>query len=138
MTQANTRYAAKHGSDLFRSTNKTVEALLRIATPVRDEDGYGSLIDDLYFVFHEGPGNRLDHDPPMSFSDVNTLRTELRHDIDHGKAGKVRAKKKGGAAFRKYSGVDSPAGLAPERFAVVQLNVLDALKHDLTQVVESL
>lgn len=138
VTQANARHSAKTGDDLFKPTNKTVESLLRIARPVRDEDGYGSLIDDLYFVFHESPGGRLGV-IPASFGDVNILRTELRHDVDHGKAGKVRAKrKKGGETFKKYSSVDSPSGMAPERFAVVQLNILEALRNDLIKVVASL
>jgi hypothetical protein len=139
VTQANKKHSAKHGDDLFKPTNKTVEALLCVQKPIRNEDEYGSFVDDLYFLFHEGPGTRLGGNAPVSFSDVNTLRTDLRHDVDHGKEGKVRAKKKkSGATFKKYSGVATPSGLAPERFAVVQLTILDALKRGLTEIVESL
>lgn len=139
VAEANTKYSAKNGSDLFKSTNKTVSAMLRAATPIKDEDGYSALVDDLYFIFHEGPGDRLDKGNILSFSDINTLRTDLRHDVDHGKETKVRNKKKKfGAVFKKYSGAESYAGLAPERFAVVQLNLLEALKDDLSQVVDAL
>lgn len=139
VTNANERYSAKHGEDLFKSTNKTIGALLRVATPVKDEDGYKSLVDDLYFVFHEGLGNRLAGKTPISFSDVKTLRTELRHDVDHGNAGKVKAKKKkAGTVFEKLSGSPSPTGLAPERFPVVQTNLLNALRKDLRKIVEGL
>ena len=81
---------------------------------IKDYDG-GCLIDDLYFLFHEGSGERLAGNVPQAFNDVNALRTDLRHDVDHGKDKNVRAKRKALAnAFQKYSGAPSPAGLAPE------------------------
>jgi hypothetical protein len=47
-------------------------------------------------------GTRLNGKIPASFADVNTLRTELRHDVDHGEPAKVRAKKKkAGTIFDK-------------------------------------
>jgi hypothetical protein len=137
VTTANTRYAAKHGEDLFKVTNKTTEALHRIKEPIKDEDEYGKLIDHLYFLFHEGPGSRL-QEKPEAFSDVNVLRTDLRHDVDHGERNKVKRKKrKGGVTFKRYSGEESPAGLAPERFAVVQHALLNAIKRDLSSLVSS-
>jgi len=74
-----------------------------------------------------------------TFVDVNDLRTELRHDVDHGKSGKVRAKrKKLGLTFHKYSGTHSPEALAPERFAAVQTKLLLALENDLRQLATSI
>ena len=128
----NETYAHDHGQDLFKATNKTAQALTRLGTRSTDFNGYKSLIDDLYFLFHESVGIRLDAKKPESFEDVNTLRTDLRHDLDHGKAGKVRGKRrKSGEVFKKYAGAPSPASLAPERFVVVQANLLSALKKDL-------
>ncbi len=132
IAESNEKYAAQHGTNLFKPTNKTIQAQLRIGTPIQDYDGYETLIDDLYFLFHEGVGNRLEGKTPQSFKDINTLRTDLQHDVDHGKPAKVRAKKKKtGEVFKKYSGFPSPAGLAPERFVVVQTNILAAIKSDL-------
>jgi hypothetical protein len=55
--------------------------------------------------------------------------------VDHGKIKSVKAKKKQiGETFRKYAGAPSPAGLAPERFILVQANLLGALKRDLQQL----
>jgi hypothetical protein len=128
----NSQHAAKHGEDLFKATNKTVQAQLALGTAVKNYDEYKDLIEDMYFLFHEGVGNRLDGKTPPSFADVNTLRTELQHDVDHGAPGKVKAKKKkAGTVFEKYSGVPSPVSLAPERFLVVQSNLLAALRADL-------
>ncbi len=55
--------------------------------------------------------------------------------MNHGQKKKVKAKKKQiGEIFKKYAGAPSPAGLAPERFVVVQANLLGALKRDPKQL----
>ena len=80
-------------------------------------------------------GSRLDRPVPPSFGDVNTLRTDIQHDVDHGKKTQVKAKKmKTGQVFKKYAGAPSPAGLAPEHFVLVQANLLNALRRDLQQI----
>jgi len=132
----NTRYAAKHGSDLIKPTNKTTGALGRLAKPIDDYQGYSKLIDDLYFVFHEGVGQRLDDsNRPASFTDINLLRTGVRHDLDHGAVGKVRKKVRGIAeAFTRYAGAPTPQSLDPSQFRVVQANLLATLESDLATI----
>ena len=131
----NEEYSAEHGMDLFKTTNKTLQAQLRIRKPIRDFDMYKTFVDDLYFLFRESVGSRLDAQQPTSFSDVNTLRTGLRHDLDHGKEKNVRAKRqKIAKIFEKYAGVRSPESLAPERFVIVQNSLLVALKSDLQEL----
>lgn len=128
----NEGYSARHGTDLFKATNRSAKALARISKPIHDFGDYESLIDDLYFLFHEAVGTRLDGRTPVAFKDVSTLRTNLRHDVDHGSGGRVKAKRKQiGKTFRKYAGAPSPVGLAPELFVLVQSNLLSALKRDL-------
>jgi len=133
---ANTAYAAKHGEDLFKPTNNTARALTRIGTPISDFDRYKELIDDLYFLFRESVGQRLGTNWPSSFVDVNTLRTELRHDLDHGESGKVRAKRrKSGGAFAKYAGTGTAETLEPSRFVLVQANLLAGIEADLRPII---
>jgi hypothetical protein len=128
----NDAYAAKHGKDLFKATNRTSQALTSFGKPVVGLDGYKRFVETLYFVFHESVGERLDGKKPQSFADVNALRTDLEHDVDHGKVSKVSAKrKKLGATFQKFSGAASPSTLAPERFPLVQDVILSALVTDL-------
>jgi hypothetical protein len=130
--QTNEEYAADQGGDLFKSTNKTTRAITRLSASATDYDDYKQLIEDLYFLFHESVGTRLDGNVPQSFEDVNDLRTDLQHDLDHGKANKVRKKRQEvGQVFKKYAGVPSPTSLEPERFLVVQSNLLSALSKDL-------
>jgi hypothetical protein len=131
----NEHYAATHGDDLFKPTNKTALAQSRLASPVKDLDGYRSLIDDLYFVFHEGVGNRLGDSVPKPFADINALRTSLRHDVDHGKKGNVKKKRKSGAAaFRKYGGSGTPETASPEVLLLVQANLLAVLEAHLAKL----
>lgn len=132
----NSANAAKHGEDLFKSTNKTSQALLRLGKPVSGLGSYKEFIDNLYFIFREGVGQRLSGRTPESFNDVNSLRTDLQHDVDHGEKGKVVSKrKKIGQIFSKYSGAISPEVLDPSRFVLVQANLLTALELDLQNLV---
>ena len=128
----NGRYADQNGLDLFKMTNRTGPALKRMGAVVSDYAEYKNLISELYFVFHEGPGNRLAGNVPPSFEHVNLLRTGIQHDVDHGKPKQVAKKRQAiGQTFKKYSGVTSPEALAPERFPLVQANLLKALESDL-------
>ena len=132
LDQLNRRHSAKTGEDLFKATNKTAQALLRIRKPVTTLQGYENLVDDLYFLFRESAGTRLGPAWPTSFVHVNDLRTDLRHDVDHGEAGKVRAKKrKAGATFAIYAGGGTPDTVEPVKFPLVQANILGALEGDL-------
>jgi hypothetical protein len=137
--QVNTGYAAKHGKDLFKATNKTVAALQNIQRTVKNYNGYRSFVGDLYFVFWESVGNRLDALMPNSYKDVNALRTDLEHDLDHGKGKKVAAKrKKISAAFSKYATAATPSTLAPEQFVVLQANLLSAIETDTRALLKKL
>lgn len=134
--ERNEQYSAQHGEDLFKATNRTAQAQANAAKPLENFDDYRSFINDLYFLVYESVGSRLDARLPQSFGDVNSLRTDLQHDVDHGKKQKIRTKKKKiGAVFKRYAGVPSPAGLAPERFIVVQANLLSTIKRDLAQFI---
>lgn len=124
ITLLNDEYEPIHGKDLFKMTNRTLPALLRLGNPIADLEGYRQLIDDLYFVLHEGSGTRIDPKPAV-FKDVQLLRTDRTHDVDHGSPGKVAQKRKSiGRAFAKYAGSPSPSTVAPDQLAAVQGKIL--------------
>ncbi len=132
ISQINGKHAAKKGEDLFKATNRTTQALLRIRKPATDITSYGNFVDDIYFLFRESVGSRLDGAWPASFAHVNDLRTDLRHDVDHGDPAKVRAKRrKGGSTFALYAGGGTPDTLEPVKFPLVQSNILGAIEGDL-------
>lgn len=127
----NENYASTDGTDLFKPTNRTTQALSGLGNTIKDYDGYCAFIDDLYFLFHESSGQRLPT-IPTSFTDVNDLRTNLRHNLDHGKASKAASRRKRvGATFRKYAGDGTPQTLAPARFPALQAALLHAVERDL-------
>ncbi len=136
---ANKAHAAQHGEDLFKATTNTAHALARIGKAISGLEGYKDLMDDLYFLFRESVGQRLGADLPISFVDVNALRTELRHDVDHGEPGKVRGKrKKAGAIFGKYAGgTGTPETVEPSLLILAQANLLAAIESDLATIVNA-
>jgi hypothetical protein len=132
VNQINQKFSAKNGEDLFKATNKTAQALTAIDKPIKTVEGYEALIDDLYFLFRESVGTRLGANWPSAFVHVNDLRTDLRHDVDHGEAAKVRAKKrKAGTTFTLYAGGGTPDTVDPIKFPLIQVNLLGALEADL-------
>lgn len=120
-------YASTHGEDMFKVTNASIMALKNLASPVRDFESYGKLIDSLYFLVYEGSGSckRLPTPVPDFAMDVKFLRTGLRHDLDHGDAGEVTKKRfRKGTVFEKFSGKKSPQECGPEDFLATQLRLL--------------
>ena len=76
--------------------------------------------------------SRLGSNWPKSFTDINALRTDLRHDVDHGIARKVKTKRrKIGKTFEEYAGCGTPETMEPTKFPLVQANLLAAIEGDL-------
>ncbi len=132
IARLNALLGAKIGKDLFKATSKTVSAQKQLQKAISSFDDYKDFVENVYFLFWEGPGERLVGITPQSFTDINELRTDLQHDVDHGKESKVVAKrKKMSAAFAKYGIAPTPQTIAPEQFVIFQLNLLNALERDL-------
>jgi hypothetical protein len=137
LEKVNSEYGAAHGKDLFKMTNKTVAAIGRLSSGVANSKDYSRLVDDLYFLFWEGPGERLKGKEPPSFKDVNIARTDLQHDIDHGKAKKISHKKKVAAdTFKKYSTYPTPSTAPPDAFSLFHVAILFALERDLRSLLK--
>ncbi|MBW4721308.1 DUF262 domain-containing protein [Saccharothrix obliqua] len=132
----NERYAAKHGEDLFKATNKTAATLSSLDERISSLDEYKAWVDKLYFVFRESVGQRLNDQVPQSFLDVNNLRTYLQHDVDHGK-GVAAKRKKLGETFAKYAGDSIPEGYDFGFSSSLQANLLNALVADLRSLAKS-
>lgn len=123
----NRKYAATTGEDLFKMTTETSAGLLAISVPCRDIDRYGKFVDTLYFLIYEGSRSckRLPSPVPQFAMDVKSLRTALRHDLDHGKNKEIKKKRiKNAKIFEKYSGKKTPEECGPEDFLVAQLRIL--------------
>jgi Protein of unknown function DUF262 len=134
----NIKYGAEKGKDLIKLTNKTVAAIRNLTSPIRNYADYCEFISGLYFVFWEGVGERLAGKMPSSFTDVNTLRTDLQHDLDHGKPNKAAAKRrKGSTTFKKYANSTTPQTSAPENFPLFQVGLMNLIETDLRTLLGS-
>lgn len=96
----------------FKPTNKNLRACKIITTHIaHDQLSFDNVIDYLFFFLYEGSGEakRLVELAGDSLLEpiwtLKHLRLSARHDVDHGQAGKVRAKhKKIGDAFGSLIG----------------------------------
>jgi hypothetical protein len=134
----NSKHGAEKGTDLVKLTNKTVAAIRSLTKPVRNFTEYREFITGLYFIFWEGVGQRLDGKIPTSFTDINILRTDLEHDLDHGKPKKaVSKRRRGSETFKKYANSTTPQTSAPENFPLLQVGLASRLETDLRNLLAS-
>lgn len=68
---------------------------------------------------------------------MNSLRTMLQHDVDHGKNAKQKRRQLA-STFERYSAQPSPEAADPAVFALVQMNLLSALQADLGKLISTL
>ena len=115
---------------IFRVTNRVywVGAVVPYVVAV-DRDSFGKILDALYVLLYEGAGgskNQL----ALAHGDENCaalwrmkhLRTELRHDVDHGKQVDIdKARQKIGNAFEELIGCPYPRTKADWGDAQIQL-----------------
>jgi hypothetical protein len=80
-------------------TNRNLLAVQQITTTVAaDEQGFGKIVDALYCLLYEGSGDAkrltelMSDEELMALWWVKTLRTSLRHDVDHGDPRKARSR----------------------------------------------
>lgn len=129
------------GNDrIFGLSESVVGGLLSLSNIVcSSEEQFGKIIDALYFIFYEnlkhiknlvGNGDEEKGDQIVRkediyqcIFDVKTMRSDLRHDLNHGKSEDVKAKlKKVGDCYKKYCG-NRP--LKPKDFKKIQESIYD-------------
>lgn len=130
-----------NGEDrIFGLSETVVGGLLNLSTALcSTEEQLGRIIDVLYFVFYEnlkhikilignGDENKGDQmvrkeDIYQCIFDVKTIRSDLRHDLDHGKPNDVRKKLKSvGDCYKEYCGARP---LKPRDFKRLQERLYD-------------
>ena len=140
---------------IFGLSETVVGGLLNLSTSVcSTEEQLGRIIDVLYFVFYEnlnhikdligqGDGNKGDQmvrkeDVYQCIFDVKTMRSDLRHDLDHGKQNEVKRKLKSvGDCYKEYCGARP---LKPKDFKKLQECLYDKtieLEESLIQMIIS-
>lgn len=125
---------------IFGLSEAVVGGMLNLSTSIcNTEEQLGRIIDVLYFVFYEnlkhikifigrGDENKGDQmvrqeDIYQCIFDVKTIRSDLRHDLDHGKPNDVKKKFKSvGDCYKEYCG---SRPLKPKDFKKLQERIYD-------------
>jgi hypothetical protein len=118
-------------------TNKSARALKGIAKSCTDENAFGQCVDHLYYLIYEATGdcNRLPTPPPSYAMDVKFLRTQIRHDLDHGDASSAAKKRRRGAEIlRRYVGKASLGECARAELITGQVRLLEECVKMLTDL----
>ena len=84
---------------IITPTNRTMRAVHQLTASVsKDEYSFGKIVDALYFLIYEGSGSAKRLTEIMTDEElttvwwIKTLRTSIRHDIDHGDERKSQKK----------------------------------------------
>lgn len=135
------RIQRDHGEErIFTLSESVADGLVNISTAIcTDNDKLGNIIDSLYFIFYENlehikvlagggdkkKGDRIvrDEEVYQTIFNIKTIRSELRHDLDHGD-NKNKKFLEVGECFKKYCG-NRP--LKPKDFRKLQENLYNEL-----------
>jgi hypothetical protein len=112
----NDYYLSNGGKELFTPTNKTISAVSCLLTAFSVDDlTFGNVIDSLYMLLYEGSGSAKRICEVLSDSecaplwDIKHIRTDFRHDVEHGEEKKYLNKKQLiGAAYKDICGKNKP------------------------------
>ncbi len=98
MANLNKIYDSKNREDLFKLTNELIISMPKIGNSINSKEEYKFFIDALYKIFYEGSGT-LKRIPTSRindnsiFIDIKHLRTDMFHDVEHGKIQDIKKKK---------------------------------------------
>lgn len=132
----------KQGMDeVFRATSET-EVVAAEPKEVTDAESFGGFIDDMYMFVYESAGGMNLRIPPEFLKpdsvvfDIKHLRTDVRHDTEHGDESEIRKKEaRMGEAYLRYIGKRLPQD---ERdWLKLQAGIYDALQKLMSDLLAS-
>lgn len=108
--------AAKGICEIFKPTTKSLTAISQLTTAFAiDSNTFGTVTDSLYFLLYEGSGDAkrildfLSDEECSPLWNIKHLRTDFRHDVDHGKSSDIKKKKIAiGKAYHEICGMLRP------------------------------
>ncbi|MEO8232921.1 MAG: DUF262 domain-containing protein [Ignavibacteriota bacterium] len=140
----NRAYSTNKGEDLFKITNELFISLPRIGNTINSKEDYKNFIDSTYKIFYEGSGS-LKRIPDSFkkdnsiFFDIKHLRTDIYHDIEHGKNSDVQKKKKIiSNIYYKYTSKKTLNSLKVTEYRMIQSKMLIKINSELVSILESL
>jgi hypothetical protein len=144
LASLNKAYSTNKGEDLFKLTNELFVSLPKIGNTINSKEDYKNFIDALYKIFYEGSGS-LKRIPDSFktdnsiFFDIKHLRTDLYHDVEHGKTSDVRKKKQIiSNIYYKYTSKKTLNSLKVTEHRMIQAKMLIKINSELVSILESL
>lgn len=146
------RYRQDQGlENVFRYTNKNVGFMLDIGKNVcESEHTFGDMIDHLYFLFYEnlehikeliGKGNKKQGDSKVRNEDiyqcifrVKDIRSDLRHDLEHGSESEIQKKRERTALAYKHYSAKRPR--TPKEYKTFQIKIYREFAELLVHICE--
>lgn len=140
----------KNREPIFKCTDTTMMAAATLSgTVCNSKSSFGDLVDGLYFIFYENLEyiKAIVTDPTVRKEDiyqcifrVKHIRTDYRHDNDHGKESKIKQKIKDiGESYAYYTGKVAPT--LKSDFLTAQEGLyddFDRLTDHLQEIIENL
>jgi hypothetical protein len=136
-TSINKIYASKNQRDLFKITTEVLKCVSIINTPPDSREDFKNVIECLYKMFYEGSGslNRVPNNLLVDssiFFDIKHLRTDVSHDIEHGKESDIERKKQTiSNIYKKYTEKASLEEIDAPMLIDFQKKLLGNIKQEL-------
>ena len=130
IVEANRVNIDKNAEDKIKLTPETTLITSKLSKVVRSDKDFKELIDFLYKLIYEGSGNgkRLYNKGAQIISDINYIRTDIRHEWRHGDKQKIRYKaKKIKETYQKYTSKSALSLLAAEDLYTFQVKLFNNL-----------
>ena len=128
--------------DLFKLTNEFISNVPKIGNSIDSVEDYKNFINALYKIFYEGSGSlkRIPSNYIFNtcvFMDIKHLRTDLFHDIDHGKTSEIKIKKEIiSKIYYKFTGKKVFGSLMLNDLKRIQGKILTNLFSELKKISE--
>lgn len=140
MYSINKIFNSKKEEDLFKLTTEVLKGITSISTLVKNKQDFKDCVDSLYKTFYEGSGSlkRIPRDLLLDksvFLDIKHLRTDLFHDIEHGKPKEIKKKKNViTKIYKKYTGKKSVEEIKDDIFVDFQIKLLKNINKELDSI----
>lgn len=108
--------ASKGIDEIFKPTTRSLTSISQLTTAFAvDSNTFGTVTDSLYFLLYEGSGKAkrildfLSDEECYHLWNIKHLRTDFRHDVEHGKSSDIKKKKIAiGKAYHEICGMLRP------------------------------
>lgn len=144
VTDINKIYRPMVGEDLFKMTTEVLGGTIVLSKPIETEDDFKKFIDALYKIIYESSGSlkripeALKIDESIYF-DIKHLRTDLFHDVEHGKEKEIEKKKKIiSEIYEKYTSRNSLKEIKNIELIHLQRKMLKNLDSELSNLKEEI